>query len=133
MVAYCDSRLANEHYRFGLGERLTERGLGSEITVVRLQPGFAGSDFYANWPWIFKTLVLTFLAGSPKSLSCNEVRCAVDESFTTGTYTNPARMKRWGAPVVGEPTAYSKDKEQCDKLWNKTEKLVGEPFFPQAN
>jgi NAD(P)-dependent dehydrogenase (short-subunit alcohol dehydrogenase family) len=129
LMCYCDSKLANVHYMYGLGKRLKERGLDGEVTVTSLQPGFAGSGLYRDFNCVLRAFVTQFMATNPKNLAANEVRAATDESFTTGTYTNPARSKFWGPPVLAEPTDVAKDEQRCDRLWQITEEKVGQKFF----
>jgi len=126
---YQDSKLANVQYMFGLGERLKARGIDGDVTVTSLQPGFAASDLYRKSPWIVRTMLLPLIGTHARNLSINEVRSAVDESFANGTYTNPSRLKLYGPPVVGQPSAVAKDLALVEQLWLKTEEIVGEKFF----
>ena len=58
----------------------------------------------------------------------NEVRAACDLSLKSGDYTNPARNKFYGPPVLAEPSKLARDAGSAEKLWEVSEKCVGSFF-----
>jgi len=114
---YSSSKLANLHFARILGHRLQGKG----VTIVSLHPGVVNSNL---WPWWMVGRSLYML--NTEEGAATSVMLVVDPRFNeknypVGTYWCPSF---YGEPHQEHTTAFARNEEVAQKLWDETEKII---------
>lgn len=122
-LAYAQTKLANQLFTFGLQRRLREAG--RDILVTMAHPGYTLTDLQ-------RTSVMAWLAGqivamTPAQGALPQLRAAFDPSAEPGAYygpDGPGQVR--GYPAVVSPVSPALDVAVQDRLWDDTERIIGE-------
>lgn len=100
---------------------------GVRVTVTSNSPGYANSGLYAGWNCMFKG-INSILASHPDALSINTMRAATDLTLASGCYLSPKKSDFWGPPIVKDSSQISQSEELAKRVWEETERILGEKF-----
>ena len=136
--AYAQSKIAMQVFGFELDRRLREAGLGGPggvqslvahpgYSISGLTPGIRGVNEVPRAKRFVDTLQGFVGAQGKDAGAWPTVRAAIDPSAAGGQYYGPRFLMR-GAPTVQHPTRTSLDRGIADRLFARSEALVGAPF-----
>lgn len=131
MDSYRNSKLANMVFTMGLQDYL-DKHTGDSIALAA-HPGITGSDIARDLLGkalftVLKPLIKLVLQSTKKG-SLPQLRAAFDPQARGGNYYGPNGKFGWsGYPVLVEPAAKARDKEDIRKLWEVSEELTGVRF-----
>jgi len=136
LQAYMQTKLQNVLFAKELARRtgtfgktvndLSPSAAKVQVTVISNSPGF-GKTMYRNPGCCFGILV-SLLAMDPDNLVQNTMRAATDPTIPSGCYLTPKRLDFWGPPIVVDAHPLARDEQLAKKLWEATEKILGEQF-----
>ncbi|XP_019639566.1 PREDICTED: retinol dehydrogenase 12-like [Branchiostoma belcheri] len=116
--AYCDSKLMNILFTRELSNRL----VGTGVTVNALHPGTVQSELFRSAPWFIKVLfhriLKPYLKTPYQGAQCS-IYCAVSEDMArvSGQYVCDCRIQ--------DPAKHGMDEGTAKKLWEVSERLTG--------
>ncbi|TFD84491.1 SDR family NAD(P)-dependent oxidoreductase [Cryobacterium lactosi] len=136
--AYAQSKIAMQVFGFELDRRLRSAGLDGPAGVQSLvaHPGYSISGLTPGIRGVkevsrakrFVDTLQGFVGAQGKNTGAwSTVRAAIDPAATGGQYYGPRFLTR-GVPTVQHPTRTSLDRGIADRLFARTEALVGAPF-----
>jgi NAD(P)-dependent dehydrogenase (short-subunit alcohol dehydrogenase family) len=130
--AYGYSKLANLQFALELDRRL--RAAGSRVRALSADPGFSNTDLQQRTarthPGFSQRLAATLVRWVGQSAAAGaleQLRAATDPNAEGGTLYRP----RWiaaGAPVVGRIEPRLRKEADLLKLWDVSEREIGEAF-----
>lgn len=131
MVAYSQSKLANILFTMELRDRCAQAG--KKVKPVLAHPGVSNTDLSRNMPTMIRFLVpvLAPLMGvtNPAQGAESLVFAAVDPSMEAGEFIGPTGDgERKGPPGRSELPPKALDKSLAEKLWSRSEELLGVEF-----
>ena len=136
--AYAQSKIAMQVFGFELDRRLRASGVGGAGGVQSLvaHPGYSISGLTPGIPGVnepsrhkrsLDRLQLALGAQGKHQGAWPIVRAAVDPKATGGQYYGPRLLVR-GRPARQAPTRTSRDLAIAERLWSRSEALLGVPF-----
>ena len=128
--AYFQAKLANVYFANHLAKMLaasTNTDQERKVIVVSNSPGYGKSSLYREVNW-FVRLLSPLVWQDCDKLSLNTMRACTDTTLAGGEYLTPQRMNFYGPPTVGKCSKLAQDEEIAEKLWARTEEIVGHKF-----
>jgi len=136
--AYAQSKIAMQVFGFELDRRLRSAGLDGPggvqslvahpgYSISGLTPGIRGVNEVRRTKRFVDTLQGFIGAQGKDAGAWPTVRAAIDPSAVGGQYYGPRFLTR-GTPTLQRPTRTSLDRGIADRLFARTEALVGAPF-----
>ncbi|MBT8147950.1 MAG: SDR family NAD(P)-dependent oxidoreductase [Gammaproteobacteria bacterium] len=131
MVAYSQSKLANILFTMEMKDRL--QAAGKNIKAVVVHPGVSRTDLSRNMSpmlqFLAPVLVRFMDISKPEQGAESSLYGATKPDVSTGDFIGPTgKDERSGAPGKVPLPPKASDKELCEKLWSKTEELLGISF-----
>ena len=126
---YADTKLSNLLFARELQRRLKNAGKSSP-TIVPAHPGFTHTELQRH-SGLFDNLG-AIIGMSPEQGALSEVRAAVDTALSPLDYIGPSGVLNFrGFPSKNSMTSYAKDDQAAKKLWELSERVLGDLFvFP---
>ena len=127
MATYAQSKLANAMFAMELHRRLQQ--LGSSIISVAAHPGYTATNLQQHMGLL--GVVLNALFAQKMAMGAlPTLQAATDSSLHGGTYIGPMSMANYrGYPGINSWPDAANDAQQCQRLWQTTESILGRPFF----
>ncbi|MEM9726150.1 MAG: oxidoreductase [Pseudomonadota bacterium] len=132
MGAYCQSKLANLLFTVELTEKLNAAGKENIISVAA-HPGGSNTDLSRHMAPLVRLLVpvLAKMMGlsSPAEGAQSQLHAALDPAVKANDFFGPTGKGEYaGPPGASRLPSKARDAELRERLWTKTEELLGEPF-----
>lgn len=121
---YADSKLACLLFARELDIR--SKQAGSKVISIAAHPGWAITGLQENFPHVLDPLAQTAEQGAR-----SQIHAVVSDQLTGGEFIGPS-LELWGKPKLIGGSKASRDLGVAKKLWELTEELVGESFFPSV-
>lgn len=138
-TAYAQSKIAMQVFGFELDRRLRAAGVGGAegvaslvahpgYSISGLTPGIRGVNEVSARKRVVDALQRLVGAQGKHQGAYPTVRAAVDPGARGGEYFGPLLITR-GLPVRQKPTQTSRDQTIAQRLWERSEQLLGVPFL----
>ncbi len=119
---YADSKLACLFFARELDLRAKQAG--SKVLSIAAHPGWALTGLQSNFPNTFY-----FLAQKAEVGARSQIQAATSPGFQGGEFIGP-RFEAWGNPKLIEGSKHSRRLDVMKRLWEISEELTGESFYP---
>jgi NAD(P)-dependent dehydrogenase (short-subunit alcohol dehydrogenase family) len=128
--AYSQSKLACLMFGIELDKRLKVANI--DAMSLSAHPGISDTNLTSSMPKVFHFLVTkvgSLLLQSAKDGAQPQLYAALGTDITGGEYTGPdGKGEMKGDAVKVRPRSLAKNKEVAERLWDKTEEMLGEKF-----
>lgn len=130
MGAYGQSKLACLMFAYELDRRIEKAG--SHVIALSTHPGVSKTNLFKNLPKFVSIIMTPFLplfTHPPKKAALPMLYAALGDNVNSGEYIGPTGFRGMkGKPGKVKSKPHSYDKEVAEKLWEASEKLIGENF-----
>ncbi len=131
MLAYAQSKLANILFTMELRDRCA--AAGKKVKAVAAHPGASNTDLSRNMSVVIRVLapiLVRFMdISTPAQGAESLLMAAVAPEVEAGQFIGPTGKKGMvGPPGVGELPAKAHDKAVSQRLWSRSEELLGIEF-----
>lgn len=130
MGAYGQSKLACLMFAYELDRRIEKAG--SNVIAVSTHPGVSKTNLFQNIPKFVSIIITPFLpllTHPPQKASLPMLYAALGDDVNSGDYIGPTGFRGMkGKPGKVKSKPHSYDKDVAKKLWEESEKLIGEEF-----
>ena len=131
MVAYSQSKLANILFTMELKDRL--QAAGKNIKAIVVHPGVSRTDLSRNMSPLLQVLapiIVMFMdISKPGQGAESSLYGATNPDVKSGDFIGPTgKDERTGTPGQVPLPPKASDKALCEKLWSKSEELLGISF-----
>lgn len=131
MGAYGQSKLANILFTLELKDRLA--AAGKKVKPLVVHPGASNTDLSRNMPAMIRFLapiLVKFMAVStPAEGTQSSLHAILSPDVVAGAFIGPSgKDERVGPPAPSELPAKAHDKALRERLWARSEELLGAPF-----
>ncbi|MFT4526842.1 MAG: NAD(P)-dependent dehydrogenase (short-subunit alcohol dehydrogenase family) [Bacteroidia bacterium] len=128
--AYNQSKVACLMFAYELQRRLN--AAGSSVISVAAHPGVSDTELGRYIPkalYLLATPLMPLVTHKPKYAALPTLMAALDENVIGGDFYGPTGFNEMkGEPGKAFSTAYSKKRDEAEKLWKMSEELTGEKF-----
>jgi NAD(P)-dependent dehydrogenase (short-subunit alcohol dehydrogenase family) len=130
MGAYGQSKLACLMFAYELHDRIEKAG--SNVIAVSTHPGVSKTNLFQNLPKFVSIIMTPFLplfTHPPQKAALPMLYAALGDDVNSGEYFGPTSFRGMkGKPGKVKSKPHSHDKDVAKKLWETSEKLIGEKF-----
>ena len=130
-MAYSQSKLANILFTMALKDRL--QAAGKNIKAVVVHPGVSRTDLSRNMSpmlqFLAPVLVMFMDISKPEQGAESSLYGAMNPGVNAGDFIGPTgKDERSGTPGQVPLPSKATDKALCERLWSKSEELLGISF-----